>query len=173
MPTKARVDPVIHPGVIIQVYAKKGLEKRGKWFSPRIVQIVDSSASTVSFPASHGHNIIAAVELVRIASTEDDPTTQSIELIEKMDGGIFDALEDTIAVSESSKLPTTDNIEILADESVYGINRRSLEFDHISGTAHDVYQNSLPESVDNHIVGDIDPIVVYQSINIGDRIEED
>lgn len=83
MSTKATVDSVINPGDLVKLYVKKGHESWGKWMSPLIVQIVDKSAGTVSVPDSPGHNIIASLEDVRMAITEDALATKIIGSIGK------------------------------------------------------------------------------------------
>lgn len=163
MRTNAKVFPVIHLGDLVQIHVKKVHEKRGKWLSNRIVQILNASAGTVSVPGSHGNNIISALEDVGITITEDDLATQIIESIDKIDHAIFEVLDKTIPASESSKIPSTDNKEIIADAYFDRINSRSLEVDHISATTPDVDPNSAPEYVENPTVDDL--IRLMLSIN--------
>lgn len=92
MRLKSAADLQIEPGNLVQVYIKTGHEKRGKWSTPRIENMVDMSAGTVFVPGSNGKKIIAALEDTRVAIVEDYIASYVLESIDQLDDGIEESL---------------------------------------------------------------------------------
>lgn len=81
-----------HLGDLVQVYQKRGQQKRGKWLSPRQVIDIDKSAGMLSVPGSAGHKITVAFEDARAAHMQSDITNMIHEAIDKLDDDIDELL---------------------------------------------------------------------------------
>lgn len=114
MRTKATADPILHAGDLVQIFVKKGHEKRGRWLSPRVVLSVDTNAGTVSVPGSNGHKVVAAVEDTRPAIVEDDFAASIVESIDQLDESIHESIE---ALTENYNQETPlDACSVSSDE---------------------------------------------------------
>lgn len=113
MLTKATNNPVVSTGDLVHVYVLNGHDKRVRWSSPQVVQIIDRSAGTVSVPGMNGHTIVAAIEDFISAILDDDLATSIVELIDKLDIELEDALDMDEISAETN--PITDFSADFAD----------------------------------------------------------
>lgn len=61
-------------GDLVQVFVKRGHQKRGKWLSPRQIINIDIEAGMLSVPGSAGHTINVALENARAAHLSSEIT---------------------------------------------------------------------------------------------------
>jgi len=86
MRSKSTRDNVVKPGDEVEVYLRKGKEKRGKWLSGRPILSYDHESRTVSIPGSNGRTMSAAIEDVRPAVEKDSfaqKVRESIDILEE------------------------------------------------------------------------------------------
>lgn len=97
-------------GDLVEVYQKRGKQKRGKWSSPRQVIAIDMDAGMLSVPGSAGHKVTVAFEEARAAHVQSDITSMIQEPIDKLDEEIDDLLDNHHSVQ-----PSSNNCDPLAD----------------------------------------------------------
>ncbi len=100
--------PPIKIGDMVQIYAKDGNAKYGKWLSARPVISIDTQAGSVTVPGSSGKTITAAFEDTRHAIIDDNLASIISESIDKIDDSIDDLLDGPqYEVDEENKLDYT------------------------------------------------------------------
>lgn len=72
MVTNDTVDLVVNPGDQVQINIGRGYEKRAKWTSPRVLQVVHHYCGTVTVQGMDGHSIEESIEDVIAAIVADD-----------------------------------------------------------------------------------------------------
>jgi len=101
--SKATTDEKYESGDMVQIYVKKGNEKRGKWSGDKIVLSYDESSRSVTVPGGRGKRIIAAVEDVRPAIQKDSFAKLVQESIDELEMSLDEVIQKS--VSENSEEP--------------------------------------------------------------------
>ena len=155
------------PGDLVQVYVKRGKEKRGRWLSPRQVISINTDAGMLSVPGAAGRQISVAFEDARAAHVQSEITDMIQESIDKLDNGIEEILSTPDATSYNDQIQNSS--QDLSTDHLHINNYDDNEY-HISSDNDD--ENS-------HISDDEDvspePEIVTPPQNdlpsVGDRVE--
>jgi len=114
--SKSVADEEFKPGSIVQVYVKKGNEKRGQWSTNRIVLEFNPESRMVVVPGANGKLIHAAMEDVRAALPEDGFAKTVQDSIDVLDRGLEDVISNTITNGIEDDFSSKKDSNVLSDE---------------------------------------------------------
>ena len=103
--SKSVSDAMFAVGDLVEVFIKKGKEKRGKWSTSKSILTYDHPSRTVTVAGKNGRVISAAIEDVRPAITENEFSLGLQEAMNELD----DIITDTIQHQESCLLYTSQS----------------------------------------------------------------
>lgn len=116
-------------GDLVQIFMKRGHEKRGRWLSPRQVIAIDTDVVMVTVPGAASHTVNVALEDVRAAHVTNDITSMIQESIDQLDDQIEDHLESVSSTQDSnnheSPTSTDENCDSSQTVCFDGINKTS------------------------------------------------
>ena len=104
--SKATKDVSFSVGDMVEVYSNTGMNKKGKWSTPKIVLLVDKQSGNITVPGKNGRRAIVAAEDARLALPDDSLASAVQRAIDEVDD-VIDYAADAQAEAVSTAPPLT------------------------------------------------------------------
>lgn len=97
--SKYVTEPYLSKGDMVNVFAKRPMDKRGKWLYDSSILSYVTLSGTVTIPGSHGHTIYVTVEDVRPAIIQDSLASMIQDRIGTLDDEFYYTIDRSVTIA--------------------------------------------------------------------------